>query len=61
MLQRYLRTLVDYSVNVKKYQQAFLWNPEILLRRALVLPTGKYFIRNALEQASNVVKSALLV
>ena len=52
---------MDYSVNVKKYQQAFLWNPEILLRRALVLPTGKYFIRNALEQASNVVKSALLV
>ena len=24
VLQRYLRTLADYSVNVKKYQQAFL-------------------------------------
>jgi len=24
MLQQYLRTLADYSVNVKKYQQVFL-------------------------------------
>jgi len=30
------------------------WNPEILLRRAFVFPTGKYFVRNALEQASQV-------
>jgi hypothetical protein len=37
------------------------WKLEILFLKALVLPTGKYLARNALEQASHVLNASLFV
>jgi hypothetical protein len=47
VLQRYLRTLADYSVDVKKYQQAFL----------APLPGTPLFLVIALRNVNNPVEN----